>query len=69
MSQAYIADAVRTPVGKRGGALSAVHPADLAAEAIAATLRRNDVDPARVDGCCCLISRFGAVRPGFRGES
>jgi hypothetical protein len=24
---------------------------------------------ARLDGCCYLISRFGAVRPGFRGES
>ena len=59
MSQAYIADAVRTPVGKRGGALSAVHPAGLAAEAIAATLGRNDVDPARVDdvvfGCVDAI--------------
>jgi acetyl-CoA C-acetyltransferase len=59
MSQAYVVDAVRTPVGKRGGALSAVHPADLAAEAIAATLGRNDVDPARVDdvvfGCVDAI--------------
>ena len=27
--EAYVIDAVRTPIGKRGGALSGVHPADL----------------------------------------
>jgi acetyl-CoA C-acetyltransferase len=32
MPEAYIVDAVRTPVGKRGGTLSQVHPADLGAE-------------------------------------
>ena len=31
MPEAYIVDAVRTPVGKRGGGLSQVHPADLLA--------------------------------------
>ncbi|MGZ4785946.1 MAG: acetyl-CoA C-acetyltransferase, partial [Acidimicrobiales bacterium] len=31
MAEAYIIDAVRTPVGKRGGGLSQVHPADLGA--------------------------------------
>ena len=31
MPEAYIVDAVRTPVGKRGGGLSTVHPADLGA--------------------------------------
>ena len=29
MAEAYIVDAVRTPIGKRGGGLSQVHPADL----------------------------------------
>ena len=41
--------AVRTPVGRRGGGLSAVHPADLAGHAIAALLRRTGADPAAVD--------------------
>src|SRR5580692_10891713 len=31
MPEAFIVDAVRTPVGKRGGGLAAVHPADLGA--------------------------------------
>ena len=38
MPEAYIVDAVRTPVGRRGGTLAAVHPADLGA----ATLTRPD---------------------------
>ncbi len=42
-------EAVRTPVGRRGGALSAVHPADLGAHVIAALLGRADVDPGAVD--------------------
>ncbi|MDA0370590.1 MAG: acetyl-CoA C-acetyltransferase [Actinomycetota bacterium] len=46
---AYIVDAVRTPVGKRGGGLSAVHPADLGAHAIEALIDRTGVDPTAVD--------------------
>ncbi|MDT5043425.1 MAG: acetyl-CoA C-acetyltransferase [Actinoplanes sp.] len=49
MAEAYIIDAVRTPVGRRGGALSAVHPADLGAHVIKAVLERAGVDPALVD--------------------
>ena len=49
MPEAYLVDAVRTPVTKRGGALSAVHPADLGAHVLAALFERNDVDPASVD--------------------
>ncbi|WP_413098246.1 acetyl-CoA C-acetyltransferase [Streptomyces sp. Inha503] len=49
MAEAYIIDAVRTPVGRRGGSLSAVHSADLAAHAIGALMRRSGVDPAAVD--------------------
>ncbi len=45
MSEAYIVDAVRTPTGRRGGGLAAVHPADLGAAAIKALLRRTGVDP------------------------
>jgi acetyl-CoA C-acetyltransferase len=49
MSGAYLLDAVRTPVGRRGGALSAVHPADLAAHVLTAAVDRTGVDPALVD--------------------
>ncbi|HST82099.1 MAG TPA: acetyl-CoA C-acetyltransferase [Kineosporiaceae bacterium] len=47
--QAYIVDAVRTPVGKRGGGLSTVHPADLAAHMITGLIERTGIDPAAVD--------------------
>jgi acetyl-CoA acetyltransferase family protein len=46
----YVVDAVRTPVGKFGGALATVRPDDLAATVIKALLRRNpSLDPARID--------------------
>ncbi len=64
--EAYIVDAVRTPVGKRGGALAGVHSADLAAHSIGALMRRTGVDPGAVDdvilGCCDTIgSQAGDV--------
>lgn len=49
MSDAYIVDAVRTPTGKRGGGLSEIHPVDLLAEVLAATVERTGIDPAAVD--------------------
>jgi acetyl-CoA C-acetyltransferase len=49
MGEAYLVGAVRTPVGRRGGALAAVHPADLGGHVIATLLARTDVDPAAVD--------------------
>ncbi|MEU1983795.1 acetyl-CoA C-acetyltransferase [Nocardia sp. NPDC019395] len=49
LREAYVIDAVRTPVGKRGGALAEVHPADLGATALQGLLSRNPVDPAHVD--------------------
>src|SRR5438105_4377477 len=59
MAEAYIVDAVRTPVGKRGGGLAAVHPADLGAHAIDALLQRTGIDPAAVEdvvfGCVDTI--------------
>ncbi|MFB7185330.1 thiolase family protein [Streptomyces sp. NPDC056230] len=46
----YIVDAVRTPVGKYGGALSGVRPDDLAAGVLRSLLARTpDLDPARID--------------------
>ena len=59
MAEAYIIDAVRTPVGRRGGGLSAVHPADLGAHSISALMDRTGVDPAAVEdvifGCVDTI--------------
>ncbi|GAA1944262.1 acetyl-CoA C-acetyltransferase [Amycolatopsis minnesotensis] len=49
MAEAYVVDAVRTPVGRRGGALSAVHPADLGAHVLAEVVTRAGLDPALVD--------------------
>jgi len=49
MAEAYIVDAVRSPVGKRGGGLSAVHPADLGAHSLSALMDRTGVDPAAVE--------------------
>jgi acetyl-CoA C-acetyltransferase len=63
---AFIVEAVRTPVGRRGGGLSRAHPADLAAHALTALFERVDVDPAAVDdvilGCVDQIgSQAGNV--------
>ena len=59
MGEAYIVDAVRTPVGRRNGALRSVHPGDLGAHVLRALVERNDFDPAAVDdvvfGCCDTI--------------
>jgi acetyl-CoA C-acetyltransferase len=49
MAEAYIVDAVRTPVGRRGGALSTVHPADLGAHSIKALIERTGIDPGAVE--------------------
>ena len=59
MSEAFIIDAVRTPVGKRDGGLSKAHPADLGAHVLKALLERAKVDPALVEdvlfGCVDTI--------------
>jgi acetyl-CoA C-acetyltransferase len=49
VTEAYIVDAVRTPVGRRGGGLAGAHPADLGAHAIRALVTRTGVDPLAVD--------------------
>ncbi|WP_344979497.1 acetyl-CoA C-acetyltransferase [Streptosporangium fragile] len=49
MAEAYIVEAVRTPVGRRGGGLSGVHPADLGAHALTELMARSGVDPAAVE--------------------
>ena len=60
MRDAVIVAAVRTPVGKRNGALAGVHPVDLSAHVLRALAGRSGIDPAIVDdviwGC---VSQFG----------
>jgi acetyl-CoA C-acetyltransferase len=59
MPEAYIVEAVRTPVGKKKGGLSDVHPADLGAHILTALVERSGIDPAVVEdvvfGCLDTI--------------
>ncbi|MFI1196221.1 acetyl-CoA C-acetyltransferase [Micromonospora sp. NPDC020750] len=58
-TEAYLVDAVRTPVTRRNGGLSGVHPADLGAHVLRALVDRTGIDPAAVDdvifGCVDAI--------------
>ncbi|WP_067899384.1 acetyl-CoA C-acetyltransferase [Nocardia vaccinii] len=76
MAEAYIVDAARTAVGKRGGALAAAHPADLAGAVLAGLVERVGIDPVVVDDVVlgCLdnlgsqagdIARTAALVAGF----
>ncbi len=49
LREAWIVDAVRTPIGRYGGALAAVRPDDLAAVAIAAVVERTGIDPSLIE--------------------
>ena len=59
MAEAYIIDAVRTPIGRKKGSLAGVHPADLGAHPIKALIERTGIDANLVDdvvwGCCDTI--------------
>jgi acetyl-CoA acyltransferase len=59
MRDAVIVEAVRTPVGKRNGGLSGVHPVNLSAHVLASLAERSGVDPALVDdviwGCVSQV--------------
>src|ERR1700684_387810 len=77
MTDAFICDAIRTPIGRYGGALAAVRPDDLAAIVLRELLRRNSsLDPAAVDdvilGCANQagednrnVARMSALLAGF----
>jgi acetyl-CoA acetyltransferase family protein len=76
MPNAVIIDAVRTPVGRRGGRLSGWHPVDLAAQPLKALLERTGLDPAQIEdvimGCTMQvgeqamnIARNAALAAGF----
>jgi acetyl-CoA C-acetyltransferase len=47
--EAFIVDAIRTPVGRRNGGLASFHPVDIAAHVISSLLGRVGIDPAAVD--------------------
>ena len=79
MRNAVIVDAVRTPVGRRNGALKDVHPVDLASVPLAALIERNGIDPARIDdvimGCVSQtgeqtlnVARNALLAAGFPEE-
>jgi acetyl-CoA C-acetyltransferase len=59
MAEVVIVDAVRTPVGKRNGGLSTVHPAELLGNALSALVDRTGVDPGDVgqvvSGCVSQV--------------
>ncbi|MEZ4324264.1 MAG: acetyl-CoA C-acetyltransferase [Polyangiales bacterium] len=59
MPEAYIVEAVRTPVGRRKGGLGGEHPADLGAHVLKGLVERSGIDPAAVDdvifGCVDTI--------------
>jgi acetyl-CoA C-acetyltransferase len=49
MPEAYIVDAIRTPVGKKGGGLADAHPADLGAHVLNELVDRTGIDPKAVE--------------------
>jgi acetyl-CoA C-acetyltransferase len=59
MAEAYLIDAIRTPVGKRGGGLAGVHSADLGAHVLKGLIERTQLDANAVEdvifGCCDTI--------------
>ncbi|MCC6925692.1 acetyl-CoA C-acetyltransferase [Novosphingobium sp.] len=59
MAEAYIIDAIRTPIGRKKGSLAELHPADLGAHPIKALVDRTGIDAGAVDdvvwGCCDTI--------------
>ena len=63
MRNAYIVDAVRSPIGKRNGSLRGWHPVDLSAVVVEELVRRTGVDPERVDdviwGCVSQTGEQG----------
>ncbi len=63
MFDAYIVDAVRSPIGRRNGTLSKIRGDELAAQVLNALVARNDVDPTEIDdvqmGCVTQIGEQG----------
>ena len=63
MSEAYIIDAVRSPIGRRNGALSSTRGDELAAQVLNGLVERNSLDPGEVEdvqlGCVTQIGEQG----------
>ena len=63
MREAVIVDTVRTPIGKRKGALAGWHPTDLLAHTLRGLIDRAGVDPERIDdvvgGCVTQVGEQG----------
>jgi acetyl-CoA acyltransferase len=59
MTDAFIVDAVRSPIGRKNGTLSVIRGDDLSAQVVNALLERNDVEPAEIEdvqwGCVTQI--------------
>lgn len=76
MREAVIVEAIRTPIGRRGGALSGVHPVDLSAHVLSRILERTGLEPDAVDdviwGCVTQlgdqsgnVGRFALLAAGW----
>jgi acetyl-CoA acetyltransferase family protein len=76
MTASFVYDAVRTPFGRAGGALSGVRPDDLAAIVMRASVERTGIDPSRIEDVIFgdanqagednrNVARFGALLAGF----
>src|SRR6478735_2754310 len=76
MPASFVYDAVRTPFGRAGGALSSVRPDDLAAVVMKAAVERTGIDPARIEDVIFgdanqagednrNVARMGALLAGF----
>ena len=71
MSDVYIVDAIRTPLGKRGGGLAGVHPAELSGRALKGLVDHSGLDPKVVDqvigGCVSQVGEqsFNTARTAW----
>ena len=76
MPEAVVVEAVRTPIGRRNGALAGVHPVDLSADVLTALVERTGIEPEMVGdviwGCVTQlgdqssnIARFAALAAGW----
>jgi acetyl-CoA C-acetyltransferase len=74
MSEVYIIEAVRSPIGRRAGSLSGLHPADLLGAVQRAALERSGVDPAAIGqvlgGCVSQVGEqsFNVARSAWLSQ-
>ena len=64
MAQPVIIDAIRTPIGKRGGALAGLHPAELLGSTLVGLMKRANIEAEQVDqvvgGCVTQAAKQGS---------